>query len=78
MVELMRAEGHAARTFELDTRHCPNLTIKREAVDIVTRGAAGQTYRVDGIGALKTPAVSFCMAIDVYSASVFSDTTPKV
>lgn len=42
MVERMRAERRAVRTFELDNGHCPNLTMTREVVDIVTRGAAVQ------------------------------------
>ena len=43
MVERMRAERRPVRTFELDTGHCPNLTMTREVVDIVTQVAAGQT-----------------------------------
>ena len=43
MVARMRAEGQAVSTFELDTSHCPNLTMTREVVDIVTQVAVGQT-----------------------------------
>ena len=43
MVERMRAEGQAVRTFELATGHCPNITMTREVVDIVAQVAADQT-----------------------------------
>ena len=43
MVERMRAEGQTVDTFELATGHCPNLTMTREVVDIITQVGVGRT-----------------------------------
>lgn len=42
MVGFMQAEGRTVDTFQLDTGHCPNLTMTQEVVDTVTHVAAGQ------------------------------------
>ena len=41
MVEFVQAQGHTVQIFELDTGHCPNLTMTQELVDIVTHVAVG-------------------------------------
>ena len=43
MVERIHEEGHAVKTFELGTCHCPNLTMTQEVLEIVMQVAAGQT-----------------------------------
>ena len=42
MVERMQAEGRTVHTIELATGHCPNLTMTKEVVDVVTQVATVQ------------------------------------